>query len=168
MTSGAMAMTCSTTRPGAMGGGVASGLMALALQPVFETTFNLATPSKLLELREPQSAPAAAGCCWRRRGTYHHSIIAANLARGGGGEDRRESACWPAQALDLHDVGKLKRPLYFKENQMGENPHDHTDPYVSAAIVTTHTRDGLQLAQKYRLPHGDPEDHCGSTMATRR
>ena len=35
---------------------------------------------------------------------------------------------------------------------MGENPHDHTDPYVSAAIVTTHTRDGLQLAQKYRLP----------------
>ena len=52
----------------------------------------------------------------------------------------------------FHDVGKLKRPLYFKENQMGENPHDHTDPYVSAAIVTTHTRDGLQLAQKYRLP----------------
>ncbi|MGN0747063.1 MAG: HD domain-containing protein, partial [Aristaeellaceae bacterium] len=47
---------------------------------------------------------------------------------------------------------KLKRPLYFKENQMGDNPHDRTDPYVSAAILTTHTRDGVQLAQKYRLP----------------
>lgn len=52
----------------------------------------------------------------------------------------------------FHDIGKLKRPLYFKENQMGDNPHDRTDPYVSAAIVTTHTRDGLQLAQKYHLP----------------
>ena len=52
----------------------------------------------------------------------------------------------------FHDVGKLKRPLYFKENQMGENPHDHTDPYVSSAIVTAHTRDGLQMSKKYRLP----------------
>ena len=52
----------------------------------------------------------------------------------------------------FHDIGKLKRPLYFKENQMGDNPHDRTDPYVSAAIVTAHTRDGLALAQKYHLP----------------
>ena len=51
----------------------------------------------------------------------------------------------------FHDIGKLKRPLYFKENQMGDNPHDRTDPYVSAAIVTAHTRDGLALAQKYHL-----------------
>ena len=51
-----------------------------------------------------------------------------------------------------HDVGKLKRPLYFKENQMGDNPHDRTDPRISTAILTAHPRDGVMMAQKYRMP----------------
>ena len=51
-----------------------------------------------------------------------------------------------------HDIGKLKRPLYFKENQLGDNPHDRTDPRVSAAIVTAHPRDGAAMAQKARIP----------------
>ena len=51
-----------------------------------------------------------------------------------------------------HDVGKLKRPLYFKENQIGDNPHDRTDPLVSAAILTAHPTDGVLLAEKYRMP----------------
>ncbi len=52
-----------------------------------------------------------------------------------------------------HDVGKLKRPYMFKENQFAaENPHDHMDPYVSAAVITAHTRDGVLLAKKYKLP----------------
>ena len=51
-----------------------------------------------------------------------------------------------------HDVGKLKRPMYFKENQMGDNPHDRTDPRVSAAILTAHPRDGEAMGQKARLP----------------
>jgi putative nucleotidyltransferase with HDIG domain len=51
-----------------------------------------------------------------------------------------------------HDVGKLKRPMYFKENQMGDNPHDRTDPRVSAAILTAHPRDGAQMASKERIP----------------
>ena len=51
-----------------------------------------------------------------------------------------------------HDIGKLIRPMYFKENQMGENPHDKTDPRVSTAILTEHTRDGVELARKHRLP----------------
>ena len=51
-----------------------------------------------------------------------------------------------------HDVGKLKRPGYFTENQMGDNPHDRTDPRVSAAILTAHPRDGALMAQKARVP----------------
>jgi len=51
-----------------------------------------------------------------------------------------------------HDIGKLIRPLYFKENQMGENPHDKTDPRVSTAILTEHTRDGVELARRHHLP----------------
>ncbi len=134
----------------AMGGGMVSGLMALALQPVFETTFNLATPSKLLELANPNQ-PLLRRLLLEAPGTYHHSIIVANLSEAAA-ERIGANPLLARTGAYFHDVGKLKRPLYFKENQMGENPHDHTDPYVSAAIVTTHTRDGLQLAQKYRLP----------------
>jgi putative nucleotidyltransferase with HDIG domain len=66
-----------------------------------------------------------------------------------------------------HDIGKLKRPGYFTENQMnGVNVHEHTDPYVSAAIITAHTRDGVALAKAYRLP-GAVQDiiaqHHGNT-----
>ena len=133
-----------------MGSGVVSGLMAVALQPVFETTFNLATPSKLLELANPNQ-PLLRRLLLEAPGTYHHSIIVANLAEAAA-EKIGANPLLARTGAYFHDVGKLKRPLYFKENQMGENPHDHTDPYVSAAIVTSHTRDGLQLAQKYRLP----------------
>ncbi len=84
-------------------------------------------------------------------GTYHHAIIVANLAEAAA-EKIGANPLLARTGAYFHDIGKLKRPLYFKENQMGENPHDRTDPYVSAAIVTAHTHDGLLLAQKYHLP----------------
>ena len=51
-----------------------------------------------------------------------------------------------------HDVGKLKDPKYFAENQKGENPHDKLDPLQSAAIITGHLIYGMELAKKYKLP----------------
>lgn len=134
----------------AMGSGVLSGVLAVGLQPVFEAAFNLATPSKLLELANPNQ-PLLRRLLLEAPGTYHHSIVVANLAEAAA-EKVGANPLLARTGAYFHDIGKLKRPLYFKENQMGENPHDKTDPYVSAAIVTTHTRDGLQLAQKYRLP----------------
>ena len=133
-----------------MAGGVVSGLIAVGFQPVFEAAFNLATPSKLLELANPNQA------LLRRLqieapGTYHHAIIVANLAEAAA-EKIGANPLLARTGAYFHDVGKLKRPLYFKENQRGENPHDHTDAYVSAAIVTAHTSDGLLLAQKHHLP----------------
>lgn len=133
-----------------MGAGVLSGVVAVGLQPVFETAFNLATPSKLLELANPNQ-PLLRRLLLEAPGTYHHSIVVANLSEAAA-EKIGANPLLARTGAYFHDVGKLKRPLYFKENQMGENPHDRTDPYVSAAIVTTHTRDGLQMAQKYRLP----------------
>ena len=133
-----------------MGGGVLSGVLAIGLQPIFETAFNLATPSKLLELANPNQ-PLLRRLLIEAPGTYHHSIVVANLSEAAA-EKIGANPLLARTGAYFHDVGKLKRPLYFKENQMGDNPHDRTDPYVSAAIVTTHTRDGLQLAQKYRLP----------------
>ncbi len=124
--------------------------MCIGIQPLLEWLFNLATTAKLIELSNPNQ-PLLRRLLLEAPGTYHHSIIVANLAEaaasavGGNGLLARVGAYY-------HDVGKLKRPMYFKENQMGDNPHDRTDPRVSTAILTAHTRDGCMMAQKERIP----------------
>ena len=109
-----------------MGSGLLSGVLALGLQPVFETAFNLATPSKLMELSNPNQ-PLLRRLLLEAPGTYHHAIIVANLAEAAA-EKIGANPLLARTGAYFHDVGKLKRPLYFKENQMGENPHDRTDP----------------------------------------
>ncbi len=131
-------------------GSLLSGALATALQPVFENLFRLPTPSKLLELTNPNQ-PLMRRLLIEAAGTYHHSIIVANLAEAAA--SRIDANPYLARAgAYYHDIGKLKRPLYFKENQMGDNPHDKTDPYVSAAILTSHTKDGVFIAQKEKIP----------------
>jgi len=131
-------------------GGVLSGALAIALQPLFEFVFRLATPTRLLELTNP-GQPLMKRLMIEAPGTYHHSIIVANLAESAAGRIKANAYLARAGAY-YHDIGKLKRPIYFKENQMGENPHEHTDPYVSAAILISHTKDGMLMAQKEHIP----------------
>lgn len=144
----------STILPAALwcfGGSVVSTLLYIAIQPLLELAFNLPTPLKLLELSNPNQ-PLLRRLLMEASGTYHHSIIVANLA---------EAAAEAIGANPLlarvggyyHDVGKLKRPLFFRENQIGNvSGHDQADPEVSAAIITSHVRDGVALAKSYRLP----------------
>ena len=134
----------------AVGGGILSGFLAVALQPLFEIVFRLPTPTRLLELTNP-SQPLMKRLMIEAPGTYHHSIVVANLAESAATRIKANSYLARAGAY-YHDIGKLKRPMYFKENQMGENPHEHTDPYVSAAILISHTKDGMLLAQKEHIP----------------
>lgn len=135
----------------AMCGGFLSAVLALGLMPLFEYIFGLLTPSKLLELSNPNQ-PLLRRLMLEAPGTYHHSVLVANLAEAaveevGGNELLARVGAY------YHDVGKLKRPLYFGENQLGgDNPHDRMEPQVSAAILTVHPRDGMALAQKERLP----------------
>lgn len=133
------------------GGGLLSGLLAIAVQPMLEAAFNLATPTKLLELSNPNH-PLLRRLLLEAPGTYHHSIVVANLA---------EAAAEAVGANPLlarvggyyHDVGKLRRPQYFKENQLGlGNKLNETDPYTAAQIIIAHPRDGVALARNYRLP----------------
>ena len=140
-----------TTAPWKVGGSLAGTLLCIGLQPLLEMVFNLPTPLKLMELSNPNQ-PLLRRLLLEAPGTYHHSTIVSNLA---------EAAAQAIGANPLlarvggyyHDIGKLKRPSYFTENQMGGvNAHDHTDPFVSAAIITSHTRDGVALAKAYRLP----------------
>jgi len=132
------------------GSGLLSGVLCIGLQPLLEWMFNLVTSAKLMELSNPNH-PLIRRMILEASGTYHHSIIVANLAEaaadaiGANGLLARVGAYY-------HDVGKLKRPMYFKENQMGDNPHDRTDPMVSAAILTAHPTDGVALAEKFRMP----------------
>ena len=134
----------------ALAGGAISGVLSIGLQSLLESVFNLATTAKLIELSNPNQ-PLLRRLLLEAPGTYHHSIIVANLAEaaatavGANGLLARVGAYY-------HDIGKLKRPMYFKENQMGDNPHDRTDPRVSTAILTAHPRDGAQMALKARLP----------------
>ena len=134
----------------ALASGLLSAVMCLGFQPLLEWIFNLATTAKLIELSNPNQ-PLLRRLLLEAPGTYHHSIIVANLAEaaatavGGNGLLARVGAYY-------HDIGKLKRPVYFKENQLGDNPHDRTDPRVSAAILTAHPRDGEAMAQKAKLP----------------
>ena len=133
-----------------IGGGFLSGVLAIAIQPIFEFLFRLSTPTRLLELTNP-GQPLMKRLMIEAPGTYHHSIIVANLAESAATRIKANSYLVRAGAY-YHDIGKLKRPIYFKENQMGDNPHEHTDPYVSAAIVISHTKDGMLMAQKEHIP----------------
>jgi cyclic-di-AMP phosphodiesterase PgpH len=132
-------------------GSLISSFLCIAFQPLLEMLFNLATPAKLLELSNPEQ-PLLRRLMIEAPGSYHHSMIVANLAEASA-EAANANPLLARVAGYYHDVGKLKRPLYFKENQVGDaNVHDNTDPKVSVAIVTAHVRDGVELAKAYRLP----------------
>ncbi|MBQ7825125.1 MAG: HDIG domain-containing protein, partial [Clostridia bacterium] len=134
----------------ALFGAITSGILCVGLQPMLEATFNLVTPAKLIELSNPNQ-PLLRRLMIETPGTYHHCMIVANLAEAAA-EAVGANALLCRVGAYYHDIGKLVRPMYFKENQLGENPHDKTDPRVSTAILTEHTRDGVELARKHHLP----------------
>lgn len=129
-----------------------NALLCLSLQPAVESLFNLPTPMRLLDLTNPNH-PLMRRLLMEAPGTYHHSIIIANLAETAAEAIGANPLLARAGAY-FHDIGKLRRPLYFKENQIGTaNVHDNTDPQVSAAIIISHVREGIAMAKQYRLPY---------------
>ena len=135
-----------------MGGGtVIATVLCFAGQALLEPLFNLPTNDRLMALSNPNH-PLLRRLLLEAPGTYHHSILIANMAEASA-EAVGANALLARLGGYYHDVGKLKRPHYFKENQIGMgNLHDQTDPAVSAAIITSHIRDGLVLGKQYRLP----------------
>lgn len=165
LTSGGTASSFTTASHAILGAIVAS-IMCVGLQPIFESAFNLVTPSKLIELSNPNH-PLLRRLMIETPGTYHHSMVVANLAESAA-EAIGADAVLTRVGAYYHDIGKLVRPIYFKENQMGDNPHDKTDPRVSTAILTEHTRDGVELARKHHLPEqiiDMIQQHHGNTAA---
>lgn len=130
--------------------GLLSIILAIGLLPFLESTFNVVTPLKLLELADPNH-PLLKRLLMEAPGTYHHSLMVGNLAEVATREIGGNALLARVGAY-FHDVGKLKRPHFFKENQMSDNPHDKLTPNLSTLVITSHTKDGEELAIKYRLP----------------
>ena len=147
-------------------GGLLAGVVALGLLPVAESLFSFLTDFRLLELSSPTN-PLLQRLVAEAPGTYQHSLIISNLVEqavkniGGNALLARVGALF-------HDVGKTKRPQFFIENQFsGENPHDNLSPHLSYLIVTSHVRDGIELARQYGLPRElEPfiAEHHGTTV----
>jgi hypothetical protein len=149
---------------GIMNGILANVLFALLL-PVFEKLFDFTTDLTLLELGN-LNLPLFKEMAIDAPGTYHHSIVVGNLAEAGA----RVIGADPILARVgsyYHDIGKLKKPEYFIENQIGvKNPHDDLKPQMSALIIISHVKDGLDMAKKMKLPRkviDIIEQHHGTT-----
>ena len=151
-----------------VGGGVLAGILALGLLPLAESNFGFLTEFRLIELSSP-SSPLLQKLLLEAPGSYQHSLIISNLVEqavtniGGNALLARVGSLY-------HDVGKLKRPQFYVENQFsGENPHDQLSPHLSYLIITSHVRDGLELLREYKLPKAlEPfvMEHHGTTVLT--
>ncbi|HOA97780.1 MAG TPA: HDIG domain-containing protein [Acetivibrio saccincola] len=130
--------------------GFFSTVFTIGLLPTLESTFNVITPMRLLELGNPNH-PLLKRLLTEAPGTYHHSLMVGNLAEAGA-EAIGGNPLLARVGAYFHDVGKLKRPGFFTENQMSENPHDKMTPNLSALVITSHVTDGVELAKKYKIP----------------
>ncbi|MFH1453581.1 MAG: HDIG domain-containing metalloprotein [Armatimonadota bacterium] len=136
-------------------GSILNGIIAVGFAmvslPLFENFFNITTHIKLIELSSPNE-PLLNKLLIEAPGTYHHSIIVGNLAYGAAQVVGADPLLARVGAY-YHDIGKIKRPYFFVENQpKNDNPHDRISPTLSTLIITSHVKDGVELAQKQHLP----------------
>lgn len=133
-------------------GGLVASIIALGSISLFEHLFSVTTDVRLMELLNPNH-PLLKRLMFEAPGTYSHSLVVANLAEVAAEEIGANTLLARAGAY-YHDIGKLKRPRWFIENQVNpeRNIHNHLSPYLSALIIVNHVRDGLAIAREFRLP----------------
>ncbi|AXT20148.1 HDIG domain-containing protein [Flavobacteriaceae bacterium AU392] len=133
---------------------ILGGLATLFVQPLiyaYEKIFGLVSDVSLLELSDTNSK-LLKELSNKSPGTFHHSLNVANLAEAAANEIGANSMLTRVGAL-YHDIGKMKNPTYFTENQStGINPHDELSSKESASIIIDHVIDGIEIAKKNKLP----------------
>ncbi len=132
-----------------IGGPLSVGVVSFLL-PVLEGLFGVTTDTRLLELSN-QNLPLLKRLSLEAPGTYQHSLAVGNLAEAGADAVGANALLLRVCAY-YHDVGKLVKPGYFVENQRGENPHDGLAPSMSALVILSHVKEGLELAREAKLP----------------
>lgn len=132
--------------------GAISAVLCVGTLPVWEAVFDVLTPTKLLEITNPNQ-PLLRRLAIEAPGTHHHSIVVANLAESGAQAIGADIMLTRAGAY-YHDVGKLAAPEAYTENQDEKLKSFHSMllPAESAAIIRMHPTEGYELAQKYKLP----------------
>lgn len=147
--------------------GLASGMLVLGFLPPLEHALNAATTFRLIELSD-LNAPLIRRLFTVAPGTYSHSIMVANLA---------EAACQEIGANPLlarvgayyHDIGKMDQPDYFVENQTSYNKHNDIPPRLSATIIRSHVKLGVEKARTLGLPREVTNiiaEHHGNSVIT--
>ena len=147
--------------------GIASGMLVLGVLPPLEHALNASTTFRLIELSD-LNAPILRRLFTVAPGTYSHSILVANLA---------EAACQDIGANPLlarvgayyHDIGKMENPGYFVENQTEHNPHDDMAPRLSATVIRSHVKFGVEKARQLGLPREVIDiigEHHGNSVIT--
>ena len=133
--------------------------------PLVERCFGIVTDVSLLELADG-SHPLLQELVRRAPGTYTHSMTVATLAEAAA-EAIGANPLLTRVGSYFHDIGKMLKPHYFIENQTGENRHDALEPALSTLIIIGHVKDGVALAEQYRLPRpiiDFIQQHHGTTL----
>ena len=133
--------------------GLLSGIAVLGIIPLLESMFKIVTPYGLAELAD-NNQPLLKRLQFEAPGTFSHCLMVANLCETAAEAIGADPVLARVGAL-YHDVGKLKRPLFFVENQTYfgiENPHTKLNPRLSKMVITAHPKDGIDLAKEYGLP----------------
>jgi putative nucleotidyltransferase with HDIG domain len=146
--------------------GILSSILTNGSLPFLENTFHITSPVRLLEISNPNN-DLLKRLLTEAPGTYHHSIIVGNLAESATDALGGDSLMVRVGAY-YHDIGKCKRPYFFIENQMtADNPHDKITPSLSTLILTSHVKDGVEMAREHKLPRGIIdiiEQHHGTSL----
>ncbi len=133
--------------------GFLTGALTIVAMPYLEAIFKIITAHGLMELAD-HNQPLLRQLQFEAPGTYHHSLMVSTLAEAAA-EAIGASTVLVRVGAFYHDIGKLKRPAYFIENQayLGiENPHDKLNPKLSKMVLMAHVKDGMDLARQYKLP----------------
>lgn len=148
--------------------GILSSILTNGALPYLESTFSITSSVRLLELSHPSNS-LLRRLLTEAPGTYHHSILVGNLAESAAEEVGGEPLLVRVGAY-YHDIGKLKRPYFFIENQMAsENPHEKIAPSLSTLILTSHVKDGVEMAREAKLPQkviDIIEQHHGTSLCS--
>ncbi len=140
--------------------------IVVALLPLWENIFDVISPLRLLELSHP-SQPLIKRLQMEAPGTYNHVLMVGTLAEAASDKLHMNGLYVKAGAY-YHDIGKLKNPQYFVENQRpGKNIHDSLPPELSAKVLISHVKDGLEIAAQTNLPKAlRPfiREHHGTTI----
>jgi putative nucleotidyltransferase with HDIG domain len=133
-----------------IGTSIAVPVAVMTLTPLIEAAFGYASDIKLLELAN-LNHPALKELIVQAPGTYHHSIIMGSLVEAAA-ESIGANPLLARSCAYYHDIGKGRNPLFFGENQKGDNRHDQIAPAMSAVIIKRHVSEGMEMARQYRLP----------------